>query len=166
MKKTDEYVWKKLWIFQILFQKLPKCSLLVSIFNLLEIKHFNLFSGRFYFFDGLNLQFFSEKVGKLLKNGDGIAFEVSEANGVLKSFETKYISISVFCNMWGTYLDVLTFNIEGIKIIWIFKRLKIEFWRTKTNQDTSWGRGVWVTFKIQTCCWEIFKSNFKIWNKL
>jgi len=58
---------------------------------------------------------FAEKVGKLLKNGDGIAFEVSEANGVLKSFETKYISISVFCNMWGTYLDVLTFNIEGLK---------------------------------------------------
>ena len=51
--------------------------------------------------------------------GDGISFELSEISGKLKAFEKKHVVITVYSDMWGSYVDNIVCNIEGLSLVFI-----------------------------------------------
>ena len=53
----------------------------------------------------------------MLRKGDGISFELSETSGKLKAFEKKHVIMTVYADMWGSYVDNIVCDIEGISVI-------------------------------------------------
>ena len=52
--------------------------------------------------------------------GDGISFELSETSGKLKAFEKKHVVITVYSDMWGSYVDNIVCSIEGSCLVFFF----------------------------------------------
>jgi len=49
----------------------------------------------------------------MLKDKQGAAFVVEPARGTLGPYQSQEISVTVYCDMWGEYKDVLSCQVEG-----------------------------------------------------
>jgi len=62
-------------------------------------------------------QIFEKKCVEMLRKGDGISFELSETSGKLKAFEKKHVIMTVYADMWGSYVDNIVCDIEGHPVL-------------------------------------------------